>query len=203
MRRHIALFAVILLIFTSTAGCIDIHLFKDLLVPQEEEVIEYTTSRYNVMTKIFNSTVFPFDPDNIIESYSEDFEVPIIPLTESVLFDLDIQMESGEELWEIINETWPGGVPDQLKEIIEQLLLVASQRYIEVTITSPEDVEWFYGRFNDTESLDTERIQSPGEGDWIVHVEGSGIGIDLTELVEFAYHDSVSVDVTINEPVEK
>ncbi len=204
MRKYIALFVVVLLIFTTMAGCIDIHLFKDLLVPKDEKVIDYTTNHYNVMTKSFNSTVFPFDPDNLIESYNEEFEVPIIPLTESVLFDIDVQMESGEEIWEIINDSWPlGDPPEQLKEIVEQLLLVASQRYIEVTITSPEGVEWFYARFNDTEGLDTDRIQSPGEGDWIVHVEGAGIGVDLNDLsIKFAYHDSVTVDVTILEPVE-
>ncbi len=114
-------------------------------------------------------------------------------------------MESGEEIWEIINDSWPGGdPPDELKEIIEQLLLVASQRYIEVTITSPNGVEWFHARFNDTESLDTDRIQSPGEGDWNVHVEGSGIGVDLSNLgIQFAYHDYVTIDVTIREPIEE
>lgn len=204
MRKYIALFAVVLLISTTMAGCIDIHLFRDLLVPKDEKVIDYTTNRYNVMTKSFNSTVFPFDPDNLIESYNEEFEVPIIPLTESVLFDMDVQMESGEEIWEIINDSWPGGdPPEQLKEIIEQLLLVASQRYVEVTITSPEGVEWFHARFNDTEGMDTDRIQSPSEGDWMVHVEGSGIGVDLSDLgIQFAYHDSITVDVTILEPVE-
>jgi hypothetical protein len=204
MRRYIALFVVVLLIFTTMAGCIDIHLFKDLLVPKDEKVIDYTTNRYIVMTKSFNSTVFPFDPDNLIEKYNEEFDVPIIPLTESVLFDMDVQMESGEEIWEIINDSWPGGdPPEQLKDIIEQLLSVASQRYVEVTITSPEGVEWFHAQFNDTESMDTDRIQSPGEGDWIVHVEGAGIGVDLSDLgIQFAYHDSVTVDVTILEPVE-
>ena len=204
MRKYIALFVVVLLIFTTMAGCIDIHLFKDLLVPKDEKVIDYTTNHYNVMTKSFNSTVFPFDPDNLIESYNEEFEVPIIPLTESVLFDIDVQMESGEEIWEIINDSWPlGDPPEQLKEIVEQLLLLASQRYIEVSITSPEGVEWFYARFNDTEKLDTDRIQSPGEGDWIVHVEGAGIGVDLNDLsIKFAYHDSVSIDVTIREPIK-
>ena len=73
-----------------------------------------------------------------------------------------------------------------------------------MTITSPEGVEWFHARFNDTEGLDTDRIQSPGEGDWKVHVEGAGIGVDLSDLgIQFAYHDSISVDVTINEPVKK
>ena len=204
MRKYIALFAAVLLISTTMAGCIDIHLFKDLLVQKDEEVIDYTTIRYNVVTKSFNSTVDPFDPENIIENYNEDIEVPIIPLTESMLFDIDVQMESGEEIWEIINDSWPlGDPPEQLKEIVEQLLLLASQRYIEVSITSPEGVEWFYARFNDTEKLDTDRIQSPGEGDWIVHVEGAGIGVDLNDLsIKFAYHDSVSIDVTIREPIK-
>ena len=55
MRKYIALFAAVLLISTTTAGCIDIHLFKRWLVPKDEEVIDYTTNRYNLMNKIFNS----------------------------------------------------------------------------------------------------------------------------------------------------
>ncbi len=37
MRKYIALFAAVLLISTTMAGCIDIHLFKDLLVQKDEE----------------------------------------------------------------------------------------------------------------------------------------------------------------------
>lgn len=203
MRKYIALLTAVLLLSTSMAGCIDIHKFKDWFVPTEEEVIEYTTNRYNLMTKIFNTTLIPFDPDNILESYSEEFDVEIIPMTDSILFDIDVQMESGEEVWEIINESWPGGdPPDELKEFVEQLLEAASQRYIEVTITSPEGVEWYYARFNDTESVDTDRIQSPSEGEWKVYVDGIGVGPDLTDFgIELAYHDSISIDVTIREPI--
>jgi hypothetical protein len=203
MRKYIALFVVVLLIFTTMAGCIDIHLFKDLLVPKEDKVIDYTTRRYIVMHKEFNSSIWPIDPENLIESYNEEIPVSIIPLTESVLFDIDVQMESGEEIWEIINDSWPGDEPPEwLKDAVEQLLTAASQRYIEVTITSPEGVEWFHARFNDTEGMDTDRIQSPSEGDWKVHVEGAGIGVDLNDDlgIKFAYHDSVTVDVTILEP---
>jgi len=202
MRKYIALFTAVLLLSTSMAGCIDIHIFRDLFVPTEEEVIDYTTNRYNLMTKIFNTTLIPFNPDNILESYSGEFDVEIIPMTDSVLFDIDVQMESGEEVWEIINETWPGDLPDELEERVEQILEAASQRYIEVTITSPEGVEWFHARFNDTESVDTDRIQSPSEGEWKVYVDGVGVGPDATDFgIELAYHDSISIDVTIREPI--
>lgn len=205
MRKSIALLAAIILVFTSTAGCIDINFFKDMMVPREDEVIDYTTTRYNLMTKIFNTTFLSLDPDEILQSYNEEFDVEIKPLTESILFDIDVQMESGEEVWEIINDSWPGGdPPEQLKEFVEDFLEMASQRYIEVTITSPDEVEWFYARFNDTESLDTDRIQSPGEGEWKVYVEGVGIGPDLSGYgIQLAYHDSISIDVTIREPMEK
>jgi hypothetical protein len=122
-----------------------------------------------------------------------------------MLFDIDIQMESGEEIWEIIKDSWPGedDPPEWLEDIVEQLLLVASQRYIEVTMTTPLGVEWWSGRFNDTESFDMERIEGPGEGEWIVRVEGAGIGVDLSDVADFAYHDMVSIDVTIREPEEE
>jgi len=39
MRKHIAMFAVLLIMSTTMAGCIDIHVFRDLLVPKDEVVI--------------------------------------------------------------------------------------------------------------------------------------------------------------------
>jgi hypothetical protein len=195
MRKYLAFLVVFLLIFVSTAGCIDIYLLRDLLVPSKEEKIEYVVTEYN-FTHIFTSS--PNDP---IEIYNEVFVVPVKPLTENMRFDIDVVMRSGEEIWETINESIPVDIPDELEELIEQLLEIASQRYIQITIKSPDEVEWFKYKFNDTESIDFPEdtpLSSPGEGEWTIEVEGSGSGYEVTN--ELSYHDSFSIVVVLSEP---
>ncbi len=198
MRKLMAFLVVFLLIFISTAGCIDIYLVRDLLVPHEEKTIGYQITEYN-----FNHSFISILPDNILEIYNEEFKVPIKPLTKHMRFDIDVVMRSGEEIWETINETWPGDIPDWLEDLIEQMLELAGQRYIEVTITLPDGFELYNYKFNDTENVEIPEdkpLGNIGEGDWTIEVEAAGVGYKFSE--EFAYHDSFSITVVINEPKE-
>ncbi|UCE73666.1 MAG: hypothetical protein JSV56_11660 [Methanomassiliicoccales archaeon] len=197
MRKYLAFLVVFLLILVSTAGCIDIYLIRDMLVPPKEEKIDYVVTEYN-FTHSFTSS--PNDP---IEIYNEVFVVPVKPLTENMRFDIDVVMRSGEEIWETINESIPVDIPDEIEELIEQMLEIASQRYIQITIKSPDEVEWFSYKFNDTESIDFPEdtpLSSPGEGEWTIEVEGSGGGYEVTD--EISYHDSFSIVVVLSEPKE-
>jgi hypothetical protein len=193
MRKQLAFLVVFLLIFLSTAGCIDIHFVKDLLVPREEEKIEYWIKEYN-FGHSFNST--QNDP---IEIYNNVSTVPVKPLTEHMRFDIDVVMRSAEEIWETINESGLP-IPQEFKDWVEQILELVGQRYIEVTIKSPDGVEWFNYKFNDTEKIEfppETPLPGPGEGDWTIEVEGAGGGI---EVFGFAYYDKFSIHVVLNEP---
>ena len=197
MRKQIAFLVIFLLIFVSSAGCIHIYKFEDLFVPQKEEEIEYQYVDYH-----FNHT-FWSTSNNPIEVYSEEFTIPVKPQTENMRFDIDIIMQSGKELWETINETWPGDIPDWLQDIIEQFLEVAQQRYIEITIKSPEGEEWFNYKFNDSKNMQFPAetpLVGPGEGNWIIEVDAAGGGLGTQEL---GYQDSFSIVVVIREPKEE
>jgi hypothetical protein len=192
MRKHMAFLMIFLLIFISTAGCIDIHFVKDLLVPHEEEKIEYWVKEYN-FGHSFNST--QNDP---IEIYNDVFIVPVKPLTKHMRFDIDVVMTSADEVWEPINNSLPN--ESAIKEIVEQLIRLLSQRYIDVTIKSPDGIEWFNYRFTDTETIEfppETPLTSPGEGNWTIEVEGAGVG---KEIFGLAYYDKLSIQVVINEP---
>jgi len=195
MRKLMAFLVVFLLIFITTAGCIDIHLLKDLLVPREEEKMEYHIIEYN-----FNHSFVSIPPDNILEIYNEEFKVPVKPLTQHMRIDIDIVMRSASEIWETINETWPGGdIPEWLEDLVKQLLELAGQRYIEITITLPDGFELYKNKFNDTENVELPLIYNPGEGNWTIEVEAAGGGIEFQGL---AYSDSFYITVVINEPKE-
>ncbi len=187
MRKYVALISVFLLIFVTTAGCIDIWLVKDTLVPREEKIVEYWDNQYNLVNKSFNS---PLEPP-FVETYNDDFKVTVKPGSKNMRFDIDVVMQSAEEYLEYLPI---GG------EIIENLSKVLSQRYVEVTIKMPDGTVWGEThRFNDTKDEEV-LIFGPAEGDWAIEVEGDGIGFRATG-VEFEYHDSISIDVIIKEPV--
>jgi hypothetical protein len=193
MRKHLAFLVVYLLIFLSTAGCIDIHLVKDLLVPREEEKIEYWIKEYNFFYS-FNST-----QEDPIEIYNKVYSVPVKPLTEHMRFDIDVVIRSAEEIWETINETFNPG--PEITEWVERLLELAGQRYVEVTIKSPDGVEWFNYKFNDTEKIEfppETPLPGPGEGNWTIEVDGAGVGKELIQGL--AYYDKFSIHVVLNEP---
>ncbi len=192
MRKLMAFLVVFLLIFITTAGCIDIHLLKDLLVPREEEKIEYHIVEYS-----FNHSFISIPPDNILEIYDEEFKVPVKPLTKHMRFDIGIVMRSADEIWETIGKYIPNGT---LKDLIEQLLELADQRYIEVTITLPDGFELYKNRFNDTENVELPLIYNPGEGNWTIAVDAAGVGTPEGE--ELVYQDSFYITAIINEPKE-
>lgn len=194
MRKQLAFLVVFLLIFLSTAGCIDIHFVKDLLVPREEEKIEYVITEYDFNDNFTSG----LSPDDILEFYSKEFNVSVKPLTKHMRFNIDVVMRSADTVWKTINDSLPEGeLKDLLSQIAEQLLKLADQRYVEVTITSPEGVEWFNYKFNGTENIELPLVYSPSEGDWLIFVEGAGAGFEYSE---FAYHDSFSIHVVVNEP---
>lgn len=199
MRKLMALFVVFLLIFLFTAGCIDIYIVKDWLVPHEEERIDYQITEY-IFSDSFNST-----QSNPLETYNEEFKVPVKPLTKHMRFDINVEMRSAHEAWETINDSLPEDFPgrDYLEQMAEMLLQYADQRYVEITIKSPDGEEWFNYRFNDTESVEfppETPLQGPGEGEWTIGVEAAGGGIKITD--ELAYYDSFSILVVIYEPKE-
>jgi hypothetical protein len=201
MKKPLALLMVILMLFVSTAGCIDIHLLKDLLVPRQDEEqkfeeVEYTVLRYN-----FTSNILGLDPAAFIEHYEGNETVPIIEGTERMRFDITVNMRSAKDIWDqindTINDTFPG-VGENLAPYVEAILLLLGQRYVEITILKPDGTEWYH---NTTRvSMDAEVfIQGPEEGDWMVEVEGDGIGIRSSSIDE-SYIDSFLIDVLIRQP---
>ena len=195
MKKIAALLLFFLVILVSTAGCIDIYFVRDLLVPSEEEEIHFGIIEYN-----FNHNFTSVPPDNILEVYSEEFTVPVKPLAKHMRFDIEVVMTSAEDVWEPLKEIL-NGTP--FGEYIEELIKMAAQRYIEVTIKSPDGEEWFNYKFNDTETVEfppETPLFLPGDGDWVIEVEGTGGGYKISEDLE--YHDTFSAKVVVNEPLE-
>jgi hypothetical protein len=189
MRRFFALIAVLILLFLTTAGCIDIYFADELFVPKEVVKPEYIWQNYN-----FNYNFTSAIPE-FIETYDENFEVDIKPESQQMRFDIFVNMRSAEEVWKIINDTVD--IPEELEELVQRAFEFLDQRYIEVTITLPDGFELYNRRFNETTTIQLDLISSPTEGIWNIHVEGAGVG--SSEQLEFEYKDSFSTDVIVKE----
>jgi hypothetical protein len=185
MKRHFTLLAVLMLLFLATAGCIDIHLANDLLVPKKEIEIEYEFFTYN-FNHSFSST--PTDPAEI---YSEQFELEVKPQTKHMRIDIEVGMRSLKEIWDSIPN---GTLKDYLEEFVGRLFELADQRYVEITISKPEGDVIYDKRFNQSIADEIPLISGPMDGIWIIDVEAAGVGLE-----DLDYNDHFSIDVVLNE----
>lgn len=202
MRKHIALLVTLLLLFTSTAGCIHIHLAKDLFAPRKEEKVKYEFIEYEVANHSFTSNWLSMDPTQFIEHYEGNETVEVIEGTEHMRFDIKVTMRSAEEIWEQINDTINLSQFPNVAEIVEILLMVLGQRYIEIIISMPDGTEWY--RNTTRVSMETDVfIPGPETGEWMVEIEGDGIGGKVPLIPGLELQDSFVIDVLIKQPKQK
>jgi hypothetical protein len=187
MKKHFTLVSVLLLLFLATAGCIDIHLANEFLVPHKEKEIIFEWFSYN-----FNHS-FSSTPNEPVEIYSEQFELEVKPQTKHMRINIETEMRSIKEIWDSIPN---GTIKDLLEDLIGRVFEFVDQRYIEITITMPDGFVIYEGRFNQSIDHEIPLISSPMEGIWLIDVEASGAGFEYDEI---SYHDSVSIDVILNE----
>lgn len=190
MRKYLALATILVLLFLTTSGCLDIYLARDLLVPKEEVEVEYEWQDY-----IFDHN-FSSSPNEPLELYSEEFEVPVKPRTDLMRIDISIEMRSGKEVWEIINDTFPGPIKEVILEWLEQILEYTDQRFIDITISLPNGEEIYSNKFNQTTTAEIGPINSPGDGNWIIEVDAAGVGYQSGDL---EYHDAFYIKVVLRE----
>jgi hypothetical protein len=187
MRKYLALATILVLLFLTTSGCLDIYLVRDLLVPKEEVEIEYEWQDY-----IFDHN-FSSSPNNPLETYSEDFEVPVKPRTDLMRIDISIEMRSIREVWDAVPN---GTIKDLLQDLVEQIFEYADQRYIKITISLPGGDPIYENTFNQTTTAEIGPINSPGEGNWVIEVDAAGVGYLSGDL---EYHDAFSIKVVLRE----
>jgi hypothetical protein len=200
MRKYIALLTVFLLIFLSTAGCIDIHLAKDLLVPHKEDKVKWISKEFSPLASHnFTSNYVALE---FIEHYEEDVPVAIVELTDHMRFDIEVYMRSAENIWHDIEELINGtGVGENIAPYIESILELLSQRYVEITILKPDGTEWDYFRTNETAKTEVS-IRGPEEGDWMVEIVGDGMGIPSAIIPGVEIQDSFNINLLIRQPKE-
>jgi hypothetical protein len=188
MKKLFALVAVLLLMFLTTAGCINLDLANEFLVPKKDEVVVFQWSTYNFNDSFESSTTAP------LEIYDEEFEVEVKPQTKAMRINIAIVMRTIQEIWESL----PEELKDILEEWAERLFEFTDQRYIEITIKMPNGNEIYNERFNQSTNLELDLISTPMEGIWIVRVEANGAGYRYTEG-DLEYHDSFSINVILHE----
>jgi hypothetical protein len=187
MKKHFALISVLMLLFLTTAGCIDIYLANEFLVPKKERKVVFEWHDLN-----FNHS-FSSTPNEPVEIYNEQFDVEVKPKTKHMRINVEIEMRSIKEVWDAIPN---GTIKDLLEELVGRLFEFADQRFIEITITMPDGFVIYNERFNQSADVELELISSPMEGNWVIDVEASGAGIEYDEI---SYHDFFSIDVVLNE----
>ena len=205
MKKLLALLSLFVLLFTSSAGCIDIYLFNEWLVPQEDEEIEYEDVELIVANYTFDSNlnIFTLNLEDIIDSHRENATVPIPEGTAGLRFNIYVQMRSAEDVWEDINETLNATnstIFDLVSPYIEAVILYLGQRYVDITISKPDGTVWYDNRTR--VSMEAEvRLGESDPGDWSVVVEGDGIGFDFSAILEdLKLEDSFIITAVIRQP---
>lgn len=206
MKKLLTLLSLFVLLFTSSAGCIDIYLFNEWLVPHKDPKIEYKDVEVIVANYTFDSNlnIFTLNLDDIIDHHRENATVPIVEGTAGLRFNIYVQMRSAEDIWEDLNDTLNGSIDnpyyDQIAAIIEAAILYLSQRYVDITISKPDGTVWYDNRTR--VSMEAEvRLAKADPGDWSVVVEGDGIGFDFSEVLEdLKLEDSFIITAVIRQP---
>jgi hypothetical protein len=206
MKKLLALLSLFVLLFTSSAGCIDIYLFNEWLVPQEDEEIEYEDVEVLVASHTFNSTIniFSFNIDDLIEHHKVNATVSIPEGTAGLRFNIYVQMRSAQDIWEDLNETLNGTINgtlyNLLASLVEGLILYGSQRYIDITISKPDGTLWYDNRTR-ISMEDEVRLAKADPGEWSVVVEGDGVGFDFSQYFEdLKLEDSFTITAVIRQP---
>lgn len=205
MKKILALLSLFLLLFTSSAGCIDIYLFNEWLVPHEEEEIDYRDVEVIVANYTFDSNLnlLSLNLDDILDHHRENATVSIVEGTAGLRFNIQVQMRSAEDVWKDINDTLNGTnstIFNLLAPYIEGVILYLSQRYVEITISKPDGTVWYDNRTR--VSMETEvRLAKADPGEWSVVVEGDGIGFDFSSILEdLKLEDSFLITAVIRQP---
>ncbi len=205
MKKILALLSLFLLLFTSSAGCIDIYLFNEWLVPHEEEEIDYKDVEVIVANYTFDSNLnlLSLNLDDILDHHRENATVSIVEGTAGLRFNIQVQMRSAEDVWKDINDTLNGTnstIFNLLAPYIEGVILYLSQRYVEITISKPDGTVWYDNRTR--VSMETEvRLAKADPGEWSVVVEGDGIGFDFSSILEdLKLEDSFLITAVIRQP---
>ncbi len=206
MKKLLALLSLFVLLFTSSAGCIDIYLFNEWMVPQEDKEIEYKDVEIIVANHTFESDFNPLNPnmDDILQHHRVNATVPIVEGTAGLRFNIYVQMRSAEDVWEDLNDTLNGSIDnpwyDQFAAAIEAAILYLSQRYVDITISKPDGTVWYDNRTR--VSMEAEvRLAKADPGDWSVVVQGDGIGFDFSEWLEdLKLEDSFIITAVIRQP---
>lgn len=191
MKKLFALVAAVLLLFLTSAGCINLDLANEYLVPKKEKKVVFQWSTYNYYHSFNSSTTMP------LEIYEEQFELEVKPQTKHMRINIEIVMRTIQEVWESL----PEEVKDILEELAERIFEFADQRYIEITIDMPNSNTVYNERFNQSASIELDLISSPMEGIWIIGVQASGAGYTYTQG-DLEYHDSFSINAILNEVKE-
>lgn len=206
MKKLLAMLSLFILLFTSSAGCIDIYLFNEWLVPHEEEEIEYKDVELIVANYTFDSklNIFSLNLDDILDHHRENGTVPIVEGTAGLRFNIYVQMRSAEDIWEDLNDTLNNSIDnpyyDEIAAAIEAAIIYLSQRYVDITISKPDGTVWYDNRTR--VSMETEvRLAKADPGEWSVVVEGDGIGFDFSSILEdLKLEDSYIITAVIRQP---
>jgi len=168
MRRFLAVMALLVLVFSSSTGCISIYLAKSLFVPEDEDRIQYGGENIVVSHKFV--TV-------ITDQNTVDFSNVTTFYVDNTTRYIDMTLKvSIPKLPEITNQSW--------REIVDEY--VDMERYVNVTLYDPEGKVVHTDTVNKTTEhpIQYRRIGNPAKGTWRLRVKATGIGIEALEVYD-------------------
>ena len=161
-----------IILVSLSSGCISAYWSKDVINPDEGEYVMKWVEK-DVMKHKF---VTEFNDPESVRKHMQNITT-IVKDTEIMNIHVEVRID---EI--VLPVEWPLPEPD---------------RYVEITVTRPDGVDWVNVRYNETGN-DTITVLYPMEGDWVITIDAVGYGSDL-----ISYNDFFKVIVKAYEPVPK
>jgi len=173
LPRKIGVMVILLFLTSTTCGCIDINLAKDLFFEEEEEVT------FSIVDKATISHIFKTTSDPRSRSFDSTEMGFVKPDTQYLKFDMTVTIDE---------------IPlERLREFIEGTS--DDNRFVSVIIRNPEDEIVHTETYTVTDTIESLVFYRPISGLWQIIVSAEGIGSDLLE-----YYDTFTIVFKAKEP---
>jgi len=178
MRKPLLAVLLTIAVVLPSCGCLDIHLAKELFIPERTSTVEYHFRYYNIshtFVTVYNDlTTLEFENVTIVPAYNDSVYLDVVA-------DVTIQPIPA------LGENLP--LPINISDV---------DRYCIVEVYHPNGTVVMERTFNITTSQPFQfpRVKDPAVGEWKVRVKAAGIGNPAID-----YNDAFKVEVKVYEPV--
>ncbi len=192
MRKYVAIVATMFLL-VNTAGCIDVHLMKEMIFGEEATEYIYGDVDGPSLVHQFHIAVATSILDDIVYDESQFIEIEEGSLKLSLNYNVTMENIPPEVMDTIVGILNGAGLGDYV-QIIEEM-----NRHVTIEVYEPGNYNepvWAETYTSTSAASIQKFFPEPKPGEWKVRVEARGIGYD-----DLGFQDSFAVFTSIRQPV--